>query len=113
MNIDKIREAFEEEFDEMHQLTSEQYMEFTKLYDRRGLNRSLRFYYDDAEEIIYFGMSEDSFRSWEYYLGMEYDKENIQTFIKIDNEVLVGYNTEGRAGSIWEEIKFLMEGGES
>jgi hypothetical protein len=88
MDVESIKDLLEVvESDEMKQLNKAQ-RKFLK--DR--FNTYINFEYaEDGGYIL--KMSESAFGNFEYYLGMEYDKEYILTLIKSDGEVIVEYET--------------------
>lgn len=61
-----------------------------------------RFEYAVDEEEIYVKMRKDTFREFEYYLGMEYNRDNIVFKIEFDNEVHVVYDGSERLFSVLE-----------
>lgn len=105
MDIESIKELLEiVESDDMKELNKAQ-----KKYIRDRFNTYISFEYtEDANYIL--KMSESAFNNFEYYLGMEYDKEYILTFIKAEGYVIVEYETaSSRLSDIFEELKELEE----
>lgn len=105
MDLESIRELLEViESDEMKELNKAQ-RKFLK--DR--FNTYINFEYtEDANYIL--KMSEEAFKNFEYYLGMEYDREYILTLIKSDGEVIVEYDTDSkRLTDIFEELAELED----
>lgn len=105
MDIESIKDLLEVvEGDEMKQLNKTQ-RKFLK--DR--FNTYINFEYTEDGGYI-LKMSESAFGNFEYYLGMEYDKEYILTLIKSEGEVIVEYDTDSkRLSNIFEELEELEE----
>jgi len=75
---------------ELTEVTSEQKQIF-----RKNFNTSMSIReYAVTEDMIFFIMSENSFGSFEYYAGMEYEREHIELRIEVDGDLLVGYSRE-------------------
>lgn len=105
MNIESIKELLEVvESDSMKELNKSQ-----RKFLRDRFNTYINFEYtEDANYIL--KMSEEAFKSFEYYLGMEYEKEYILTLIKANGYVVVEYDTESsRLADIFEELAELEE----
>lgn len=58
---------------------------------RKHFNRGLTFDYCQDGGYIFL-MSEDSFKSFDYYMGMEYEREEIELKVQLGDNVLVIYS---------------------
>lgn len=68
-------------------------------------NRGLKFDYTEDGSYIFL-MSSSSFKTFEYYYGMECEKDNIDELITIDDMVYVSYNYDSeRAEEIFEILR--------
>ena len=71
-------------------------------YDRRGIPMGLKYgMYDD---MVLFNMSSDAFNQFEYYLGFEYERSNIQFRIEVQGNMIVGYEGSRRAVKLFDAI---------
>jgi hypothetical protein len=63
----------------------------------------------DTEDSIVFKMKKRSFGHFEYYLGMEYEKEDIIYKIETGDEIVVAYNNgNDRVTGIIERLGLLQ-----
>ena len=94
---------------------AEENKEIRKLNDsqkdmiQNNFNTYINFNYfeDDGYTFI---MSPESFKRFEYYLGMEYDKEYIQSKIEINGQIIVTYEYDSeRADDLFAELRELEE----
>ena len=84
---------------ELKEITNEQ-----KYAMKDKFNTWINFEYCEDGGYIFL-MSEENFKSFEYYLGMEYEKENIETKINSNGNILVIYSYDSeRAGEIVESL---------
>lgn len=83
-SIQEIQEVLEN--DEFKELTDKQ-----KEVLKDNFNTFIKFEYCDDGSYIFL-MSENNFKNFEYYLGMEYEKDYIDTKININGNVLVIYD---------------------
>lgn len=68
-------------------------------------NTYVNFEYAPDENM--FIMSAEAFKQFEYYLGMEYEKDDIELKCEIDDNVAVCYNVDNERVS---ELIDLLEG---
>jgi len=106
MDLESIKELIEivENGDMIKQLNKAQ-----KGYLKNNFNTYINFEYgEDANYIL--KMSNSSYKSFEYYLGMEYEKDYILTIIKDSNDTIVEYDTGcDRLRKIFEALEELEE----
>jgi hypothetical protein len=77
------------------------------LRDRYNL-LGCRFEYGIDDYGLYIiKCSEETFRRMEYYLGLEYVRDEIDTIIKQNGQVLVAYNENDRVSELFEKLKEL------
>lgn len=105
MDTESIKELLEiVESDEMKELNKKQ-----KQYIRDRFNTYINFEYtEDANYIL--KMSNSDYKSFNYYLGMEYEKDYILTVIQDSNYTIVEYDTDcDRLRDIFESLEELEE----
>lgn len=102
--IESLQEAIESIQDaEFKELTEEQQDKINKNY-----NTYINFEY--SADINTFIMSEDAFKRFEYYLGMEYEKDDIVNKIALDGNIFVAYDIDN--DRVNDLIELLEESGE-
>lgn len=84
-SLEEIKAILEES--EFKKVTTKQ-----KNVMREHFNKSVNFEYCPITAT--FLMSEDAFNSFEYYLGMEYEKDEIETKINLGENILVIYSRD-------------------
>lgn len=84
-DIDNIKNQIEEM--EFKSLTGD-----IKKVLRDNFNRNINFEYNSDEDFIFL-MSVPDFKDFEYYYGMEYEREDINYKCELDNIVCISYNS--------------------
>ena len=105
MDLELIKELIDVvEKGDLKKLNAEQ-----KDYIRKNFNTYINFEYtEDANCIL--KMSNSDYKSFNYYLGMEYEKDYILTVISDSNYTIVEYDTDcDRLRDIFESLEELEE----
>lgn len=72
--------------------------------------RDLRYGYDMNEDQIIFIMSKNSFKTFEYYQGFEYERSHIAWKLELDGDVIVAYSEDSaRAMKLIQHISEVEE----
>lgn len=98
MNFEVVRTMMDVEVQE---ITQEQR---TKMRDNYNTSFRMGCVFIEDERIVVFEMSTDSFKSFEYYMGMEYEREEIVARIECDGFVRVGYQDSERAERVYATV---------
>jgi hypothetical protein len=81
-----------------------------KLASAHNFPRDLRYGFDANEDQVIFAMSKNSFRSFEYYQGFEYERNDIAWKIELDGDVIVAYSEDSqRAMKLIQNISEIEE----
>lgn len=97
-------EALVDLYESLEGLNAAQEAALKEYYDIRGIPYNLKYGYIRSENLYVFAMNKDAFKRWEYYLGMEYIRDEINFYIEFEGDVIVGYNECDRISGFYDKI---------
>jgi hypothetical protein len=102
---DNLMEAIGDFEESLNRLSSKDRQELSREFDERGIPVLLEYANMEMESMLVFKMSEDAFRRMEYYLGWEYERNNIEMKLQVADTIYVGYTSDiGRPQALMDAI---------
>lgn len=102
--IEDVEKAIENK--EVKSLNTQQ-----EIYLKDNYNSFIKFnYFEDDMGNYIVSMTKDDYKSFRYYLGMEYEDDYILEQLQYENDVIIVYNYDcERLSNIIEELEELEE----
>jgi hypothetical protein len=103
-NFNEVMDSLVDFYESLPTVTKKQLEALREFFDSRGIPYGLQYGYIREEDTYVFHMTKSNFRNWEYYLGMEYVKDEIEFYFEFNQEIIVMYNDCDRIRELYDVI---------